>query len=313
MTWNVFSVVVVPDWLPSSPMSEAATTPSTSAPTIERVGIIGTGTMGSGIAEASAKAGYQVVARSRQEASAKELLRGIETSLGRLVDKGRMEPDVRDAALERITITTELADLAECDVVIEAIPEHLPTKRELFRALDSVCRPDAVLATNTSTFSIIDMAMELENPERVVGTHFFNPAQIMPLVEVGRPLTASDEAVATITAYVEGLGKSAVIVRDTAGFIVNNLLFGYLGNAVRLLELGIGSKEDIDTAMRGGCNFPMGPFQLYDLIGLDVCVNVFDALHDEFRELQFACPPLLRRMVAAGHHGRKTGQGFYTY
>ncbi len=280
---------------------------------IERIGIIGTGTMGSGIAEASAKAGYQVVVRSRQESSAKALVAGIEASLGRQVDKGRLDPAERDLIVDRISITSALRDLADCDVLIEAIPEHLDTKRELFRELDRVCRPDAVLATNTSTFSIIDMAMELAHPERVVGTHFFNPAQIMPLVEIGRPLTASDDAIETITAYVEGLGKSAVHVRDTAGFIVNNLLFGYLGSAVRLLEVGTASMEDIDIAMRGGCNFPMGPFQLYDLIGLDVCVAVFDALHDEFREQQFACPPLLRRMVSAGKHGRKSGEGFYVY
>lgn len=280
---------------------------------IERVGIVGTGTMGSGIAEASARAGYDVVVRSRQETSAKALVAGIEANLGRQVDKGKLDPDERDLIVSRLTITTALKDLGTCDVVIEAIPEHLGTKRELFRDLDHVCREDAVLATNTSTFSIIDMAMELGRPERVVGTHFFNPAQIMPLVEIGRPLTASDDAVATITAYVEGLGKKAVIVRDTAGFIVNNLLFGYLGSAVRLLDVGTASMEDIDKAMRGGCNFPMGPFQLFDLIGIDVCVAVFDALHDEFRELQFACPPLLRRMVAAGYHGRKTGRGFYTY
>ncbi len=280
---------------------------------IERVGIVGTGTMGSGIAEASARAGYQVVIRSRQEHSGKALVAGIEASLGRQIDKGKLTPEERDSIVARLATTTALRDLADCDVVIEAIPEHLPTKLELFRDLDHVCRDDAVLATNTSTFSIIDMAMELGRPERVVGTHFFNPAQIMPLVEVGRPLTASDEAIGTITAYVEGLGKKAVIVRDTAGFIVNNLLFGYLGNAVRLLDTGTAAMEDIDKAMRGGCNFPMGPFQLFDLIGIDVCVAVFDALYEEFREQQFACPPMLRRMVTAGFHGRKTGRGFYTY
>lgn len=298
---NVFSDAVVCRPLRSSPMR------------CERVGVVGTGIMGAGIAEVMATAGYEVIVRSRHETTAETTVMAIDKNLSRLVTKGRCTEDDKAATLERVRTTTSLRDLADCDLVIEAAPEDLELKRELFGDLGNLCRPDAVLATNTSTLSIIELAVAAFHPERVVGMHFFNPAPVMPLVEIGRPLTASDETVQLALEVVARCGKQGVVVRDSTGFIVNALLFGYLGGAVSMLERGVASKEDIDTAMVGGCNFPMGPFALYDLIGIDVCVAVFDALFDEYRDPTFACPPMLRRMVAAGHLGRKAGRGFYVY
>lgn len=269
--------------------------------------------MGAGIAEVMAVSGYQVVVRSRHETTADTTIMAIDKSLSRQVTKGRMTQDAKAEVLDRLSTTTALRGLADCDLVIEAAPEDLALKRTLFGELSSVCRPDAVLATNTSTLSIIDLAVAAFRPERVVGMHFFNPAPVMPLVEIGRPLGVDDAAVELAVSVVERCGKHGVVVRDSTGFIVNALLFGYLGNAVAMLERGLASLEDIDTAMTGGCNFPMGPFALYDLIGIDVCVAVFDALFDEYRDTQYACPPLLRRMVAAGHLGRKAGRGFFVY
>ena len=306
LTWhqmdeNAFSDIVVRRRVRCPPMR------------CERVGVVGTGIMGVGIAEVMASAGFEVVVRSRHETTAETTVMAIDKNLSRLVGKGRCTEEEKAAILGRLTTTTALRDLAGCDLVIEAAPEDLELKRELFGDLGNLCRPDAVLATNTSTLSIIDLAVAAFHPERVVGMHFFNPAPVMPLVEIGRPLTASPEAVSLAVEVVERCGKHGVAVRDSTGFIVNALLFGYLGNAVGMYERGLASLEDIDTAMTGGCNFPMGPFALYDLIGIDVCVAVFDALFEEYRDPQYACPPLLRRMVAAGRLGRKSGRGFYVY
>ncbi len=281
--------------------------------TIKSVGIIGSGIMGSGIAEVAAKAGIEVVLRSRKQESADAMLAGLEKSLDRQVAKGRLDQPERDAVVARVTATSSLADLAECDLVLESVVEDLAVKKDLFNELDRVCKDGAILATNTSTLPVVEMAMETARPDRVVGVHFFNPAPAMSLVEVVRPLTASDETVAEVRAFAEACGKKPVEVQDRAGFIVNALLFPYLNNAVRMLENGTASAEDIDAAMQGGCNFPMGPLALLDLVGLDTSVAILDALYDEFRDPNNATVPLLRRMVSAGQLGRKSGAGFYEY
>jgi 3-hydroxybutyryl-CoA dehydrogenase len=281
--------------------------------TIKRVGIVGSGIMGSGIAECAAVNGYEVVLRSRQQSSADAMVAGLEKSLGRAVEKERMTAADRDAAVSRVTATSDLGELAEVDLVIESVVEDLAIKKHLFTELDRICKDGAILATNTSTLPVIDMAMETGRPEKVCGVHFFNPAPMMSLVELVRPLTAAEETLAAVRSFAEGCGKQVVEVKDQAGFIVNALLFPYLNNAVRLLENGVATREDIDTAMKGGCNFPMGPLALLDLVGLDTSLAIIDALYEEFRDPNYAAVPLLRRMVAAEQLGRKTGKGFYDY
>ncbi|HEX5266769.1 MAG TPA: 3-hydroxybutyryl-CoA dehydrogenase [Acidimicrobiales bacterium] len=281
--------------------------------TIKRVGIVGSGIMGSGIAECAAINGYEVVLRSRQQSSADAMVAGLEKSLGRAVDKERMTAADRDAAVSRVTATSDLGELAEVDLVIESVVEDLAVKKHLFTELDRICKDGAILATNTSTLPVIDMAMETGRPEKVCGVHFFNPAPMMSLVELVRPLTAAEETLAAVRSFAEGCGKQVVEVKDQAGFIVNALLFPYLNNAVRLLENGVATREDIDTAMKGGCNFPMGPLALLDLVGLDTSLAIIDALYEEFRDPNYAAVPLLRRMVVAEQLGRKTGKGFYDY
>ena len=280
---------------------------------IQSVGIIGSGIMGSGIAEVAAKAGMEVVLRSRKQESADAMVAGLEKALDRQVERGRLEQAERDAVVGRVTATADLADLADCDLVLESVVEDLAVKKDLFEELDRVCKEGAIIATNTSTLPVVEMAMETGRADKVVGVHFFNPAPAMSLVEIVRPLTASEETVAEVRAFAEACGKTPVEVKDRAGFIVNALLFPYLNNAVRMLENGTASAEDIDAAMQGGCNFPMGPLALLDLVGLDTSVAILDALYDEFRDPNYSTVPLLRRMVSAGHLGRKSGQGFYGY
>jgi len=269
--------------------------------------------MGGGITEVAALAGHEVVLRSREQATADGTVASIEKSLNKRVDKGTLQAEERDAALGRVTATCDLHQLAGCDLVIESVVEDLVTKKHLFTELDRICSEQAILATNTSTLPVVEMAMETGRPERVCGIHFFNPAPMMALVEIVRPITASDETIAEARAFAEACGKTPVLVKDQAGFIVNALLFPYLNNAVRLLESGVATKEDIDTAMKGGCGFPMGPFALLDLVGLDTSVAILDALYDEFRDPNYAAVPLLRRMVTAEQLGRKTRHGFYDY
>jgi 3-hydroxybutyryl-CoA dehydrogenase len=281
--------------------------------TIKSVGIVGSGIMGSGIAEVAAKAGHTVVLRSRQQASADAMVASLEKSLAKQVSRGKLEQADADAALGRVTATSKLHDLADCDLVIESIVEDLDTKKELFDQLDDICKDGAILATNTSTLPVVELAAQTGRPERVCGVHFFNPAPAMALVEIIRALTTSDETIAEVTEFAAACGKSPVEVKDRAGFIVNALLFPYLNNAVRMLENGTASAEDIDTAMKGGCNFPMGPLALLDLVGLDTSLAILDALYTEFRDPNYAAVPALRRMVAAGQLGRKSGAGFYTY
>jgi len=281
--------------------------------TITRIGIIGSGIMGSGIAEVAAKAGIEVVLRSRKQESADAMVASLAKSLTRQVDKGRLDAAEAETILARVGATDDLAALADCDLVIESVVEDLDVKKALFRELDGIVKPGAILATNTSTLPVVEMAMETGRADRVCGVHFFNPAPAMSLVEIVRPLTASDDTIAEARAFAERCGKNAVEVADRAGFIVNALLFPYLNNAVRMLENGTACRDDIDTAMKGGCNFPMGPLALLDLVGLDTSLAILDALYEEFRDPNYAAMPLLRRMVTAGHLGRKSGLGFYDY
>ncbi|HEY1467313.1 MAG TPA: 3-hydroxybutyryl-CoA dehydrogenase [Acidimicrobiales bacterium] len=280
---------------------------------IKRVGIVGSGIMGSGIAETAAASGFEVVLRSRSQNSADATVAGMEKSLNKQVDKGKKTADERDAILARVTATSDLGALKAVDLVIESVVEDLAVKKVLFTELDRICGDDTILATNTSTLPVVDLAMETGRPDKVCGVHFFNPAPVMSLVELVRPLTASDETIAAVREFAEACGKSPVEVKDQAGFIVNALLFPYLNNAVRLYEQGVASVADIDTAMKGGCGFPMGPFALLDLVGLDTSLAILDALYDEFRDPNYAAVPLLRRMVAAELLGRKSGQGFHDY
>jgi 3-hydroxybutyryl-CoA dehydrogenase len=281
--------------------------------TIERLGIVGSGIMGSGIAEVAAKAGVTVVLRSRKQETADAMVAGLERSLARQVERGRLEEADATAARELVSATADLEELADCDLVVESVVEDLDVKKQLFVELDRIVKDGAILATNTSTLPVVEMAVETGRPDRVVGIHFFNPAPAMSLVEVVRTLVSSDETVADTVAFAEACGKEPVVVEDRAGFIVNALLFPYLNNAVRMLENRTASRDDIDAAMKGGCNFPMGPLALLDLVGLDTSLAILDALYTEFRDPNYAAVPLLRRMVAAGHLGRKSGRGFYDY
>jgi 3-hydroxybutyryl-CoA dehydrogenase len=280
---------------------------------IKRVGIVGSGIMGAGIAETAAVSGFEVVLRSRNQSTADATLAALEKSLNRQVEKEKITEADRDAALARVTGTSDLSALKDVDLVIESVVEDLEVKKELFNELDRITADNTILATNTSTLPVIELAMQTGRPDKVCGVHFFNPAPVMALVEVVRPLTASDETVAAARQFAEACGKTPVEVKDQAGFIVNALLFPYLNNAVRMCEGGVASVADIDTAMKGGCGFPMGPFALLDLVGLDTSVAILDALYEEYRDPNYATVPLLRRMVAADLLGRKSGRGFFDY
>ena len=280
---------------------------------ITRVGIVGSGIMGAGIAEVAAATGHEVVLRSRSQAGADAMLAGLGKSLARQVEKGKRTESEAAEIQGRVTATTHLGELVDVDLVIESVVEDLAVKKDLFAELDSICKPGAVLATNTSTLPVVEMAMATGRPDQVCGIHFFNPAPAMALVEVVRPVTASDATMESAVAFATACGKEPVEVKDQAGFIVNALLFPYLNNAVRLLEQGVATKEGIDAAMKGGCGFPMGPFALLDLVGLDTSLAILDALYAEFRDPNYAAMPLLRRMVTSGQLGRKTKKGFYDY
>ena len=282
-------------------------------PAITTVGVVGTGLMASGIAQVIARAGHEVILRGRSESSIKKAKAGVAKSLEKAVTKGKLEQDAADEVLERITTTLEYSDLAEADLVIEAVAEDLPLKLEIFMDLDRSVKPDALLATTTSSLPVVDLASATSRPDRVVGLHFFNPAPVMKLVEIVRTVATDDVAVERATAWVEQIGKRPVHCRDRAGFIVNFLLFPYLNDAVRMHEEGYSTPQDIDAAMKLGCGHPMGPFELMDIVGLDVTHAILNSLHDEFRERRYAPAPLLEHMVRAGYLGRKTGRGFYDY
>jgi 3-hydroxybutyryl-CoA dehydrogenase len=269
--------------------------------------------MGSGIAEVAAATGHEVVLRSRSQTGADGMLAALAKSLAKQVEKGKRTEAEAAEISGRVRATTHLGELVDVDLVIESVVEDLAVKKDLFAELDSVCKPDTILATNTSTLPVIEMAMATGRPDLVCGVHFFNPAPAMSLVEVVRPITASDATIESVIAFSATCGKDPVEVKDQAGFIVNALLFPYLNNAVRLLEQGVATKEGIDAAMKGGCGFPMGPFALLDLVGLDTSLAILDALYEEYRDPNYAAVPLLRRLVTAGQLGRKTKRGFYDY
>jgi len=280
---------------------------------ISTVGICGSGIMGSGLAEVIARSGKRVIVRSRSIATASQMKASVEKSLEKQVAKEKITQSVADQTLANITLTDNLADLKDCDLIIESIVEDLEPKVSLFKELDSITRPDTILATNTSTLAVVELARATNRPDKVCGIHFFNPATLMPLVEIIRPVTASDDTIATATAFASACGKEPVQVLDRAGFIVNALLFPYLNNAIRMYEMGTASMEDIDVAMKGGCNFPMGPFALLDLVGLDTTLSILEALHAEFKDPNYAPTETLKSLVAQGKLGRKTKQGFFSY
>jgi 3-hydroxybutyryl-CoA dehydrogenase len=281
--------------------------------TISKVGVVGCGLMGGGIAQVVAQSGYAVRVVEADQALLDRGLHGIHRSLDGLVDKGRLAPEQRDAARGCLSGTVRLEDLGVVDLVIEAITENPVIKKETFAHLDRICPPHAILASNTSSCTITELAAATKRPAQVLGLHFFNPAPVMKLVEVIRTILTGDPAFKIAWAFVQSLGKTPVAAQDTTGFIVNRLLVPYLLEAVRLLESGVASKEDIDQAMKLGCGYPMGPFTLLDLVGLDTTLYVAEVMFQEFREARFAPPPLLRRMVMAGHLGRKSGKGFYDH
>lgn len=278
-----------------------------------KVGVVGCGLMGAGIVEVAARAGFDVVVREAGAMFLEKGLSRVKTSLFTAAEKGKISAEDRDRAWSRIRGTLDLADLADCDIAIEAITEDPKAKRELFAALDKVLKPGAILASNTSSISITEMAAATSRPERFLGLHFFNPVPVMKLLEIVRGLRTSDETIAAARAFGERLGKTTIIAKDSPGFIVNLLLVPYLLGAVRALEGGLATKEDIDAGMKLGCNHPMGPLTLLDYVGLDTTLFIADVMFAEFKSPEYAAPPLLRRMVAAGFHGRKAGRGFYDW
>jgi 3-hydroxybutyryl-CoA dehydrogenase len=280
---------------------------------VRAVGIVGCGLMGSGIVEVAARAGQRVVYVESSDELVEAGRARIEHSTLRAVERGKLAAVERDEVLQRVSGTTDAGELAQADLVIEAATEDRDTKLGIFGRLDEITRPDVVLASNTSSIPIADLGAATKRPELVVGLHFFNPVPIMGLVEIVKAITTSDETVELARGYCVTLGKTTVLSRDRAGFIVNTLLIPYLNDAVRMLEEGFATREDVDTAVHLGLNHPMGPLQLADLIGLDTCLQIAEVLYDEFKEPRFAPPPLLRRMVTAGRLGRKSGRGFYDY
>jgi 3-hydroxybutyryl-CoA dehydrogenase len=269
--------------------------------------------MGSGIAQVAAQAGIATVLRELTEPLAERARANVTRSLDKSIEKGKLTPDARDAALSRLTTTTRLDDLASCDVVIEAVVEDLDVKNALWRELNGLCAPHTVFASNTSSLTIAAMATASGRADRLVGLHFFNPVPLMRLVEVVRTLTTSDATFDRAMGLVRQLGKQPVVARDSSGFVVNRLLIPYMLDAIRALETGVGTITDIDAGMQLGAGHPMGPFTLLDFVGLDTVERVAEVMFDEYREQRFAPPPLLRRLVRAGHLGRKTGRGFYDH
>jgi 3-hydroxybutyryl-CoA dehydrogenase len=280
---------------------------------INRVGVLGCGLMGHGIAQVSAQAGYDVVVREVDQGVLDKGLGKIEKQLAKAVEKGKLEQGDADSVRGRVQGTLDYGDLAGCDLVVEAITEDLGQKLEMWREVDSVAKPEAVFATNTSSLPVIDQAASTGRPERFLGLHFFNPAQVMKLVEVVRCVTTSDEAFEVGRSYTQSLGKLGIPTRDKAGFIVNRLLVPYMLDAMRAYEEGVGSIDEIDEAMKAGAGHPMGPLTLADFVGLDTLGAICEVMYDEFRERRFAKPPTLRKMLAAGWYGRKSGRGFYDY
>lgn len=280
---------------------------------LQTVGVVGAGLMGSGIVEQAAKSGFQVVMRDVNDQALAAGHKRIASSMGRALERGKMTEQDRDTVLSRITGTTDLEDLRDCDLVIEAIIENLDLKKELFGSLDQITRPEVILASNTSSVSITALGAATSRPDKVAGAHFFNPVPVMKLVELVRALETSDETMDTLRQFGESMGKKVVTAQDTPGFIVNYLLVPYLLDAVRAVENGIATVEDIDTAMTLGTGVPMGPLTLLDFVGIDTTLYIAEVMYDEFKDPKYAAPPLLRKMVNAGYFGRKNGRGFREY
>jgi len=280
---------------------------------IQRVGVVGCGLMGSGIAQVCAQGGYDTIVREVEQSFLDRGMGSIHKNLDRAVAREKMSEQDRDDVVGRLSSTLELADLEECDLVIEAIVENLAAKNELFTTLGEACKATTIFASNTSSLSITELAAATDRPERFVGLHFFNPVPVMPLLEVVRCGQTSEETFKLAFAFGESLGKSPIACRDNTGFVVNRLLVPYMLDAIRAYEEGVGSIPDIDTGLRLGCGYPMGPFTLGDFVGLDTLYHITEIMYDEYKDARFAAPPLLRRMFLAGYHGRKTGRGFYDY
>jgi 3-hydroxybutyryl-CoA dehydrogenase len=282
-------------------------------PKIGRVGVVGGGLMGAGIAQVAAQAGLATIVRELTEPLASRARDAIGRSLARGIEKGKLTTDARDAALARLTFTTRLDDLGACDLVVEAVVEDLEAKNALWRDLHPVCAPSTIFASNTSSLTIAAMATASGRPDRLVGLHFFNPVPLMRLVEVVRTITTSAQTFDRAMTFVRQIGKQPIVARDGSGFVVNRLLIPYMLDAIRALENGVGTVTDIDAGMQLGAGHPMGPFTLLDFVGLDTVQRVAEVMFDEYREQRFAPPPLLRHLVLAGHLGRKTGRGFYDH
>jgi 3-hydroxybutyryl-CoA dehydrogenase len=280
---------------------------------IRKVGVLGAGLMGSGIAEVCAKAGFQVVVREVDEKALDAGRRRIEQSLSKAIERGKLTAVDGEAIRKRLLFSSSLAEISSSDLVIEAIVENLDAKREVFKALDGLCAPHAIFCSNTSSLTIAEMAAGTKRPDRFAGLHFFNPVPVMKLVEVVRTIETSDDTISHVTEFARSLGKTPIAARDNSGFVVNRLLVPFLLDAIRAHEQGVGSLEDIDTGMKLGCAHPMGPFELLDYVGLDTVYAIAEIMFAEYREARFAPPPLLKRMVLTGRFGRKTGRGFYEY
>jgi len=280
---------------------------------IRTVGVVGAGLMGSGIVETAARCGYNVIMREVNEQLLDRGKQRMATSMQRAIDRGKMTEEDRNVAEARISATTQLSGLSGADLIIEAITENLDAKKALFAELDRIAKPDAIIVSNTSSVSITALAAATDRPSQVAGLHFFNPVPVMKLVEIVRALQSSDETIDTLRRLSDTLNKTVVVAKDTPGFIVNRLIVPQLLDAVRLVEDGVASPEDIDTAMTLGMSHPMGPLTLLDFVGLDTTLFIADVMWEEFKEEKFAAPPLLRKMVTAGYYGRKSGRGFYEY
>ncbi len=280
---------------------------------IRKIGIAGCGLMGSGIAEVSAKAGFGVVVREIDEGALAAGRKRVAKSLDRAVSKNKLDGTGRDEALARMSFTTSLDHLADCDLVIEAIVESLDAKKELFGYLDGVCQEETIFASNTSSLTVTDMAAATTRPERFIGLHFFNPVPVMKLVEVVRTIVTGQETFDTVCDFAKKVGKTPISAKDNSGFVVNLLLVPYILDAIRQAERGVATIEDIDKAMTLGCGYPMGPFVLCDFVGIDTLHRVAEIMYEEYREERYAAPPLLKRLVTMGRYGRKTGAGFYDW
>src|SRR2546421_3953739 len=280
---------------------------------IKRVGVLGSGLMGSGIAQVAAAAGYDTTVRDVSQQVWDKARAGIEKSLAKFVEKGKLAAADRDATLKRLRFTTTTADLKTCDIVVEAVTEDLELKNALWKELDGLCGPAAIFASNTSSLTIAAMAAATKRGDRFVGLHFFSPVPLMQLVEVVRTVTTSQATFETAWSFAQSIGKEPIAAKDTTGFVVNLLLVPYLLDAIRAVERGVGSVPDIDKAMQLGCGYPMGPLTLLDFVGLDTTYKIAEIMFTEYREQRYAPPPLLKRMVLAGMNGRKSGKGFYDY